>query len=862
MVKLTPILLLFAALPGSALAQERATKGLQALYDFSAPSGDVVKDRSGVAPALDLRIANPKNVRRSKGALEIQKGTILRPDSPAMKLQKAIRRSSALTIETWIRPADIKQAGPARIVTLSRDSSNRNFTLGQDGDKVEVRLRTDKTSNNGIPSLPAPNRTLKTKLTHVVYTHDRSGRTAIYLDGKKVAEKKISGTTRNWDDGYRFALGNEHTSDRPWLGNYYLVAIYDRGLSQKEVTANFMAGVDAPGAPVIAERDPSEELFDTKVAAIIANHCLECHDAATRKGKLDLSHKATAFAGGREGPPITPGKSGESLLWETVASDEMPEDRPPLSEGDKEALKKWIDSGAKWTGDYIDPADYAHRTQVAQNFIRRLTIPEYIATVRAATGVDISVEARRLLPPDLRADGFSNTAYNLNIDLKHVGAYAQLASTIVDRMDVAKFAKRFSKNRSLTDKPMRAHIESIGKWMLRGPLEGYELDAFRGISTTVASAGGDFDEAVRYILEAMLQSPRFIYHMEDQRDTQPSDHELAARISYIVWGAPPDSQLITAAERGELQDPSGLDSQVRRMLKDARAVDRSVQFLNDWLHLGRLDNLSPNKKRFPDWDQGLASDMRNETIEFFKEVVWKQKRPMADLLNAQVTFVTPGLATHYGLKPVSNIDVPARYDLSKTAARGGLLTQGSVLTIGGDDASMVTRGLFVLHDLLRGTVKDPPPGTDTTPVPSQPGVTQRSVAIDRIRAKACGGCHSKFEPLAFGLEKFDGLGGFSNQDEHGNALREDGEILLPGAAEPTSYESAAELMDLLAKSDRVAQTITRKVTQFSLGRPLTFADKKAIGQIHAAATKNGGTYAALVRAIVASDLVQTNRTGS
>ena len=284
----------------------------------------------------------------------------------------------------------------------------------------------------------------------------------------------------------------------------------------EEVAANTAAGSAAPAAPPVPVRDPSEELFETRVASILAEHCLECHDSTTRKGKLDLSHRASAFAGGREGSPIVPGKAGESLLWESVASDEMPDDRPPLSAPDKEAIRRWIDGGAKWTIGFIDPADFESKTQVAQNFIRRLTLPEYIETVRAATGVDISAEARALLPPDLRADGFSNTAYNLNVDLKHVDAYAQLAGTIAGRMDIATFAKRFSKNRSLTDKPMREHIERIGKWMLRGQLVGNELDAFRGISTSVASAGGDFDEAVRYVIEAMLQSPRFIYHMEDQ----------------------------------------------------------------------------------------------------------------------------------------------------------------------------------------------------------------------------------------------------------------------------------------------------------------------------------------------------------
>lgn len=175
--------------------------------------------------------------------------------------------------------------------------------------------------------------------------------------------------------------------------------------------------------------------------------------------------------------------------------------------------------------------------------------------------------------------------------------------------------------------------------------------------------------------------------------------------------------------------------------------------------------------------------------------------------------------------------------------RGGLLTHGSVLTIGGDDASTVTRGLFVYRELLDSGVDDPPPGVDTTPVPARPGLSNRAVEMQRINNTACSECHKKFETIAFGLEKFDGLGAFGETDRHGNKLRDDGDILFPGAGKPTLFQSSAELMNLLAKSDRVSKALTRKVTQFALGRLLTVSDEPALDAIHAAAQKNGGTYA-------------------
>jgi hypothetical protein len=280
----------------------------------------------------------------------------------------------------------------------------------------------------------------------------------------------------------------------------------------------------------------------------------------------------------------------------------------------------------------------------------------------------------------------------------------------------------------------------------------------------------------------------------------------------------------------------------------------------EWLNLNHLANLRPDKKRFPNWTSALAADMRAETIAFFKEVVWKQNRPLSDLLNAQVTFLTPALARHYRFPKIARGKGQTRYDLTAIPARGGLLTQGSVLTVGGDGASMVTRGLFVMHDLLRGVVNDPPPCVDTTPVPTRPGRTQRAIAEQRIANKKCGGCHSKFEPLAFGLEKFDGLGAFFEKDPHGNRLREDGQILFPGAAKSIAYKTSAELMNQLARSDRVRLSITWKLAQFAAGRPLGARDARTVDKIHTTAQKQGGTYSALITAIAMSDLVRTTQT--
>ena len=126
----------------------------------------------------------------------------------------------------------------------------------------------------------------------------------------------------------------------------------------------------------------------------------------------------------------------------------------------------------------------------------------------------------------------------------------------------------------------------------------------------------------------------------------------------------------------------------------------------------------------------------------------------------------------------------------------------------------------------------------------------------RLAKASCSGCHAKFEPLAFGLEKFDGLGAFSQSDKHGNRLREDGEVLFPGRSAPIAYKTSAELMNLLAGSPRVRESLTWKVAQFSMGRPLGAEDAWVIAEINKASPKGGGTYQSLVTAIILSDLVR------
>ena len=244
---------LIIALPGSGagsavVAQDNAareSRGLVALYDFSEGSGTTVNDRSGVGQAVDLKINKPDSVKWSSDGLSVTQSTEIVSQQPARKIIDAIRKSNALSIEAWLKPTNSKQAGPARIVSISKNSSERNMTLGQDGDLFDVRLRTSGTSTNGIPSTSSPKKSLQVRLTHVVYSRDQAGATTVYLDGRQVAKGKASGNLGNWDTDQKLSLANEITGDRPWLGELQMVAIFDRVLSAGDVQKNFAAGSKA-----------------------------------------------------------------------------------------------------------------------------------------------------------------------------------------------------------------------------------------------------------------------------------------------------------------------------------------------------------------------------------------------------------------------------------------------------------------------------------------------------------------------------------------------------------------------------------------------------------------------------------------
>jgi len=376
----------------------RVVPGLLVLYTFEDTVNQQVLDRSGDAAPLNLALEKLRGLSRRNGALVITTSSKIVSEAPAKKIVDTVKQSGELTIEAWVKPQDDRQGGPARIVSLSVDPGHRNFTLGQDGNKYDVRVRTSATGENGIPSTSTPAGTVKAELTHVVFTRDQTGRAQIYLNGNSQVSAQVTGDLAGWSDDFRLSLANELTGDRPWAGELHLVAVYGRALTAEEVGQNFAAGV-RPAVDYAALLPPPAARpvdFIKDVQPILREHCFECHAAGNEEGGLNLGVRQRVFEGSDNGPILASGDSANSRLIHLVARLEkdnvMPPDGDPLTAEQVGVLRAWIDQGTIWPdgADVLDPRAERARTHWAFQPLRAVAPP----SVRETTGVRVNHRAQ------------------------------------------------------------------------------------------------------------------------------------------------------------------------------------------------------------------------------------------------------------------------------------------------------------------------------------------------------------------------------------------------------------------------------------------------------------------------------------
>jgi cytochrome c551/c552 len=374
---------------------------------------------------------------------------------------------------------------------------------------------------------------------------------------------------------------------------------------------------------------------------------------------------------------------------------------------------------------------------------------------------------------------------------------------------------------------------------------------------------GTFERGVEMALRRVLADPQFVFRFERDPANLPagsahriSDIELASRLSFFIWSSIPDEELLAAAEQGKLKNPAVLQQQVKRMLKDSRSEALINNFADQWLFLRELKNRNPDLLVYPDFDDNLRQAFQRETELLFDSIV-REDRNVFDILNADYTFLNERLARHYGVPSIYGSDFRRVTIEEKT--RRGLLGQGSFLmvTSSPNRTSPVTRGAWILENLLGSPPPSPPPNVPPLPENTNgQGVTTVPTSVrERMIAhranQPCKGCHQIMDPIGLALENFDGVGRWRNADS-GSKIDASGQLV-----DGTPIDGVETLRSaLLNRPDAFVQTMTEKLLMYAVGRASRYYDMPAIRTITHEASRNNYKFSSLVLGIVNSDAFQ------
>jgi len=381
---------------------------------------------------------------------------------------------------------------------------------------------------------------------------------------------------------------------------------------------------------------------------------------------------------------------------------------------------------------------------------------------------------------------------------------------------------------------------------LRTPFELYRA----------ARAKGGFEEGIETGLAAILVSPEFLFHIEqDPSGAAPgtayriSDLALASRLSFFLWSSIPDEELLTVAARGDLSKPAVLERQVQRMLADDRSRNLVTNFAAQWLHLRNLESIAPDMRLFPDFDDNLRQAFQQET-ELLLDSVMREGRSVLDLLRADYTFVNERLAKHYGMPNVYGSRF-RRVALDANSTRGGLLRHGSILLVTSyaTRTSPVIRGKWILDNVLGVPPPPPPPNVPALAEAKTigPSLSIRERLAQHRANPVCASCHRLMDPVGFALENYDAVGRWRTLE--GGAPIDASGTLFDG----TSFTGAAELQAaLLHRPELFATTVAEKLLTFAIGRGVEYYDQPAVRRIVRQAQVDEYRFSSLIAGVVNS----------
>ncbi len=627
------------------------------------------------------------------------------------------------------------------------------------------------------------------------------------------------------------------------------------GIFRSRVMALILSGVALPLArPGRAEPANDGDLaalqaevkkgFRDQVTPFVRTYCVTCH--GNRKSKAGVNFESALKY---------PGNPGFSKHWKQALTNVKTHDMPP-----DDADKQPTDEQRRMFVDWIAQLKFLSPKDPGPFVIRRLNKVEYGNTLHDLFGVNPAVA--RELPDEVFGEGYLNTLSPLVSE-----QYLAIANEVLDRILAPADAPPTQVQRRLFGEPpapgtdLRAAARTVARSLARNayrrPPSEEELDVLVGVFDLARENQLAYPAALRLMLKAVLVSPQFLFitparEVESGRRIVPlDDYQLASRLSYLLWATMPDAELAALADSGKLHEPAILTGQVRRLLQDPRSRALFDGFGTQWLGLGELESKTFDPAKFPLMTGEIRSAMNEEARLFFESIV-RENRNVVSFVDSDYTFLNETLAALYGLE--KTVTGPAMRKVPLTDAnRGGILSMPGILatTSFPNRTSAVKRGVWVLEQVLGEHVPPPPPN-----VPALDKQDPAKVAHLTLRQRTelhrtdpvCANCHRILDPIGFGLENFDAIGRWREQDDSGGAIDAAGE--LPGGKR---FSSPRELKAIIAaRQAELARNLTEKLLAFALCRQLEGYDEIVVDRLMETIARDGYRMQTLIAEIVTS----------
>jgi len=403
-------------------------------------------------------------------------------------------------------------------------------------------------------------------------------------------------------------------------------------------------------------------------------------------------------------------------------------------------------------------------------------------------------------------------------------------------------------------------IATFGRRAYRRPLSPDEQARWLGIAGELAN--GDAWQGLRFAVSGMIQSPHFLYRVE-LGEPDPADpdrrrytgHEMASRLSFLIWNTGPDDLLLDAADRGDLLTEDGLLAEAERLLDDPRARTAIQEFFAQFLDLGRLDGIDRDPVRYPLFSPTMIASMRTEVQLLVDDLIHRRDGDIRSIFSTRNTFVNSELAALYGVEAEGASAVTfVPVELPADGPRAGLLTLGAFLTMNAHETenSPTARGKYVRARVLCQDVPAPPPDIDLNldPKEGDEGKTLRERLEQHRSDPVCAGCHAFIDPPGFLFENFDPIGAWRTLD-NGQPIDASGDL------DGVPLTSARDLADILKDDKRVGRCMVTQLYRHATGRREVVSERLGLDAVDLEFAASGNRFRDLMLTLVTSEVFRT-----